>query len=215
MKILRTNFSGDPNLGLYGFATDKYCFLGIKPKKKIKQALSVPVHRATVLSTELAGIFCTGNSKGIIVPYVIEEHELEKIEKIQRVLVIKSMYTALGNLVLMNDNGIVISPLLKKNKKDIEAFFELPCAISTIANNRLVGAFATATNSGCLVQPKIKENEIKTLERILKVDVDISTVNFGSIFIKSGLIANSNGVITSERTSGPELGQITETLKFL
>lgn len=215
MHILRTNFSDDPNLGLYGFATDSYCLLGIKPRKKIKNVLRVHVQNSTILGTGLAGIFCAGNSSGIIAPHVIEEHELAQLEKIAKVLVIKDLYTALGNLILMNDNGILISPLLKKHKEEIESFFSLPCEVAALSKNRLIGAFALATNKGCLVQPKLKDSEIQTIERVLGVDVDIGTVNFGSPFIKSGLIANSHGVIVSEVSSGPELGKITEALKFL
>jgi len=215
MHILRTNFSGDPNLGLYGFATDAYCFTGVNPNKKIINVLKVPMQKSTVLDTRLSGIFCVGNSQGILVPHVIEDYELEMIRKTTKVMIVKSMYTALGNLILMNDNGIVISPLLKKSKEEIAAFFNLPCEIATIANQKLVGAFALVTNKGCLVQPNIKETEKNFLEKFLKVDIDIGTVNFGSPFIKSGIIANSHGVIISDLSSGPELGKITEALKFL
>jgi translation initiation factor 6 len=215
MQILRTNFSDDPNIGLYGFATDAYCFTGVNPNKKISNVLKVPMQKSTVLDTRLSGIFCAGNSSGILVPHVIEDYELEILSKLTKTLVVKSMYTALGNLILMNDNGIVISPLLKKSKEEIAAFFNLPCEIATIANQKLVGAFALATNKGCLVQPNIKETEKNFLEKFLKVDIDIGTVNFGSPFIKSGIIANSHGVIISDVSSGPELGKITEALKFL
>ena len=116
MRLLHTNFDGDPNLGLYGFATDSYCFLGVPiVKKSYKDALKVPVRQCTVLETSLAGMFCAGNSSGMVVPSVIEEYEIDKIRKeFDNLLVLKTQYTALGNLMLMNDNGIILSPLLKR-----------------------------------------------------------------------------------------------------
>ena len=40
-NILRTNFGDDPNLGLYGFATEKICFIGFKPKNKLESKFNV------------------------------------------------------------------------------------------------------------------------------------------------------------------------------
>ena len=39
--------------------------------------------------------------------------------------------------------------------------------------------------------------------------------NFGFPFVKSGLIANSNGYLAGSRTTGIELGRIDEALGFL
>lgn len=216
--FLRMNFDGDPNLGLYGFATDAYCLIGKERKKiksKIRDILKVPVHSCTMLDTELLGIFSAGNSNGIIIPDILEDYEIDAIKKIIDVLILKSKYTALGNLILMNDKGIILSPLIKKEKDTIEKFFKLPCAISTIAGINIVGKLGIATNNGCLVHPKIREKEKKILEKILCVDVDIGTVSFGSPYPGSGLLANSYGFIVSETTSGPELGRINEVLGFL
>jgi translation initiation factor 6 len=216
MNFLRTDFYGDPNLGLYGFASDKYCLVGFRSKmtKNISKVLKTPVYNCNALNTSLLGIFMAGNSSGVVVPKILEEEEIKKIKEVSNVLVLESRYTALGNLILMNDNGIVLSPLLSREKSRIEEFFNLPCEIATIAGKKVVGALALATNKGCLVGPEIKEKELATIKRVLKVDVDIGTVNFGSPFVKAGLIGNSHGVVVSSMTSGQELGKISESLKL-
>ena len=188
MHVTRMNFNGDPNLGLYGFATDRFCLIGCNVRDKIK-SLDVPILTATLLSTELIGIFSTGNSSGIIVPDILENHELNHIKAILskigvKVLVLDSRFTALGNLILMNDNGIILSNMLKENKKQIEHFFGLKCEISTIAGLDIVGSLGIATNSGCLLNPQVKRKEIKTIEKVLDIKADIGTVNFGSPFPK-------------------------------
>ncbi|MFH0832973.1 MAG: translation initiation factor IF-6 [Candidatus Aenigmatarchaeota archaeon] len=215
MELMTTNFFGDRNLGLYGFATDEYCFLGFKSKltKKISKILRVKVFSSTILDTYLAGIFVTGNSRGIVLPKILEEYELKAIDV--DVVKLESRYTALGNLILMNDSGIILSPLLRNKKPQIENFFKIPCRITTIAGMNMVGSLAIATNKGCLTAPKITETEKKILEETLRVPIDIGTVSFGTQFVKSGIIANSNGFLASDTSSGPELGRINEALGFL
>lgn len=109
----------------------------------------------------------------------------------------------------------MISPLIKKHKKEIEKFFGVQCETSTIAGMNIVGNLGFATNKGCLLHPKAREKEKRVIEKTLDVDADICTVNFGSPYPGAGLIANSNGFVVSERTSGPELGRITDVLGFL
>ncbi len=211
--IIKTSFFGDPNIGLYGYATDKYCMLGCNSKnnRKIKEALKVPVNVFRFMNTEFAGMFSAGNSHGIVASRVIGFDELKKTG----VLHLDTKYTAIGNLVLMNDNGIILSPLLRRHKSEIEKFFGLPCEVTTVAGLRIVGSAGIATNKGCLLYPKTKEKEKEIIEKTLGVTSDIGTVNFGSYFVKSGIIANSHGAAVSDRSSGIEMGKISEALGFV
>lgn len=217
--ILRINFDGDPNLGLYGFATDKYCFVGLHGySEKLKEALKVHIYSFPVLNMDLVKLFCIGNSSGAIIPRLIEDFDrdaVSNIEKHVKVLNLDTKCTCVGNLILINDSGIVLSPLLKKHKKEIERFFGIDCNITKIAGMNIVGSLGFVTNKGCLVHPKVREKEKRIIEKTLNVDVDVCTVNFGSPYPGSGLIANSNGFVVSQRTSGPELGRITDVLGFL
>ncbi len=218
-NILRTNFDGDPNLGLYGFATDKYCIIGRETHAdKLKSVLKVPVHSWNIFNMDLIRLFCTGNSSGIVVPHLVGAYDSDMTDKMKKqfdVLIIKDNHSSIGNLMILNDNGIILSPLLKKHKKDVEKFFGLRCELTTIANLNIVGNLGFATNKGCLLHPKVKEKEKRIIEKTLQVDADITTVNFGSPYPGAGLIANSNGLIVSGQSSGPELGRITDVLGFL
>ncbi len=212
--MLRTNFEGDPNLGLYGFATDKYAVTGANfARPKLEKELKVPAHFFTAFNTGLLGIFAAGNSSGLALPDIIEKHEKHEV-KIDA-LYLKSRYTALGNLILMNDNGIILSPLLKREKPKIERFFGLRCEITKIAGTVVVGNLGIATNRGCLLHPRVRQKEMKLIEDVLGVEADIGTVNFGSPYPGAGVIANSFGFVASEQSSGPELGRINEALGFL
>ena len=218
-NMLRTNFDGDPNLGLYGFATDKYCIMGNdRYSAKLKDVLKVHIHSWPLFNMDLIRLFCTGNSTGVIVPHMLKDYDrdiLDKMKKHFEMLIIKDRYSSVGNLILLNDNGVILSPLLKKHKKEIEKFFGVRCETTTIAGLSIVGNLGFATNKGCLLSPKVREREKKIIEKTLQVDADITTVNFGSPYPGAGLIANSNGFAVSEQSSGPELGRITDVLGFL
>jgi len=214
------NFHGDPNIGLYGFASDRYCLLGSSSDKikKLKEILKVPVHNVSVLHLDLIRILMTGNSQGVVVPNFLYDRDIEALlhalAKHRASVHILGTEQAVGNLVLMNDKGIVIPPLLKRFEKQLEKFFGLKCAVTTIAGLNPLGSLAIATNKGCLVHPQIKESEIKVIESTLDVQADVGTVNFGSPYPGSGIIANSHGFAAGTATSGPELGRIAETLGF-
>ncbi len=213
-KFLKTGFRGDQNVGLYGFATNDYCLLGIKPRnvKKIEKTLGVNVKTTSIAGTELLGIFATGNSNGIVITKMIEENELKKLKRIFKINVeiIKSKHTANGNLILCNDNGCLISKYLEKYKKEIQDALGVEVQVGTVGGLEVVGSAAVATNIGCLCHRAATEEELKKIEMLLKVGVDIGTINYGSPFIKAGLIVNSSGMIVSESSTGPELGRVDE-----
>lgn len=215
--FLKTNFAGDTNIGLYGFATDKYCLAGItgKESKKVKDVLNVKVINAFLMETPFLSLFAAGNSSGIIVPDIIEKHEIKELKKHLEVHTLKTKYTCLGNLIVMNDNGIILAPVFRRKKAEIEKAFSLPAAVTTIGSSNVIGNLAITTNKGCLVTPKIKDKEKKIIEDALNVPVDEGTVSFGSFYVKSGIIANSHGFVVSNRSSGIEMGKINEALGFL
>lgn len=214
-KFLRANFSGDPNIGLYGFATDDYCLLGYEPKKlinKIKTTIKTDIKTSTITGTELVGIFTSGNKNGLILTKIVEKEELRKLKKLfdLNFTVVKPRETAIGNLVLCNDRGCLISERLRRFKKQISDTLDCEVETGTVANLEIVGSAAIASNVGCLCHREAAEDEMKKIEELLKVKVDIGTVGYGNPFVKAGLIVNSKGILFSEETTGPELGRIEE-----
>lgn len=214
-KFLKAKFYGDTNVGMYGFATDDYCLLGLEPEKKIfgkiETTLDTKIKTVTVAGTEFIGLFVTGNKNGIVLPHIVEDYEIRKLKALGLNLeIIKSRETALGNLILCNDKGCLISEKLRKFKKRISD--ALGCEVETgkIAGLDIVGSAALANNTGCLCHREAEEGEMKKIEQILKVKVDVGTVGYGSPFIRSGIIVNSKGVLFSEFSTGPEIGRYEE-----
>jgi translation initiation factor 6 len=211
MKFAKISVEGDPNIGLRGFATDSYCLLGCEiPETEI---LKAPVYQVKISQTELVGIFAAGNSNGIVVPKIIEDDELAQLKKLGiNVLVLKTKETALGNLILCNDKGALLPPILKDHKKEIEDALGCEAEIATLAGLYILGSCGIATNKGCLIHRDSTEEEAKIVEEILKVKVDVGSFS-GSPFVKSGIIVNSNGVLVGETVTGPELERIFEVFE--
>jgi len=74
-----------------------------------------------------------------------------------------------------------------------------------IAGLTYVGSLAVATNKGVLAHPLTTEEEKKVLESVLKVPVDVGTINCGIPYVGTGLIANSYAAVAGSLTTGPEM----------
>jgi len=217
-RFLRADFLGDPNLGLYGWATGAYCLLGHEPHGKLKakftETLQVPMHHARIAGSDLVGLFATGNSSGIIVSKLVEKHELAALKEAfpdLNIAVIESDVTAIGNLVLCNDSGALVSGHLEKFKQQISETLGVPVETGTMAGFQVVGSACAANSRGALCHKDATDEEMDFIEGLLKVKADLGTVA-GSPFIKAGLLVNANGSVVGTGTTGAELGRVSEVL---
>jgi len=225
MRVIQINFHGDHNLGLFGKSSDKFCLVGnFVPDKKIekmKEVLKNHIVKATIANTDFVGIFCSLNSNGLLLPKIVIERELIQLKKLKKEFgidleILKTKFTALGNLILCNDNGAVVSKLIKRNeKKKIVDCLDVEVDYADIAKMSMVGSCGMANNKGCLIHRDASEEEIEKIKNILKVETDIGTANFGSPFVGSCAIANSHGALVGESTTGAEITRLMETLGFI
>jgi translation initiation factor 6 len=223
--ITLTTFHGDPNLGIFFFANENFCLapisLGKKNYEKIVESLKVKVLRTKIAESDLIGILCAGNSKGIVISHLVHSTEFKKLKKMLKefdinLSKIRSKYSAIGNLILCNDKGAVVSNLIsRRERKKLQDVLDVEICTSTIANLSIVGSCGIATNKGCLLHRDVDEDEIKIIKDVLKVNADIGTTNFGSPFVGSCLIANSKGALVGEKTTPPEIAKIMEALNLL
>ncbi|MBD3203395.1 translation initiation factor IF-6 [Candidatus Woesearchaeota archaeon] len=221
MHILKTNFDGNPNVGLYMFCNNKYCLVPRNcPEKlfqKLKLILKVKVHRITIAGTSLIGVFVSGNNNGILVPKITFEEEIRQLDKLNiRYNIIDTRLTALGNNILCNDNSCLINPDYEKDTiKIIEAAVEVPVKKAMINDLHTIGSMAKLTNFHGLVHHDIKDFEQKFIEKNMKIKLTRGTVNFGSPYISSGVICNKNGFVIGDLSGGPEIANADEALGFV
>ena len=216
MAVILADVFGSPNIGVYCFCNEE---LAIVPpgltNRKLKQfaeTLDVNVCSTTVGGSTLVGALVAGNSKGLLVPHTIQDYELHRIEEFSKVVIVESKWTALGNVVLANDFGVILHPDAPREiTKSMDDLGVQP-AHGNIGELPFVGALAIATNQGALLSPNTLKEEQSVIEAALKVGTELSTTNGGVPFVKSGILANSKGAVVGSLTRGAELMQITKVL---
>lgn len=209
-EIKQTDYRGNTNLGLYALITEELALFPPEFKKKNIFEVEEEIE-LSIANTNLIGLFCAGNANGLILPSTVKEREQDKLEG-KNCLIIDSKLTALGNLILCNEHGAVISPRLEEYQQKVEKTLGVETRLGTLNGLNIVGSGGVATNRGAVLHRNSQEQEIEVVEATLEVEVNIGTVNFGSPYIGTGILANSHGVLVGNETTGPELGRIYSTL---
>jgi translation initiation factor 6 len=208
VKAIRLDLNGDPNIGMYGIATEKFCLLGKSiPKKhikKIKEILGVPVYQIRLYGTDLIGIFAVANSNCLIVPDIIFEEELAELKKLPiKLKVIKTQKTAMNNNILCNDEiAFVSKEYTKEEVKELKEALKVKIVQTDVAGTTLPGSCGILTEKGAIFNPNTEVTEIEKIEKELGYEIGLGTTNLGNAFVSAGLIANSNGYIAGGLTSG-------------
>jgi len=219
LAIMAADIFGSPNIGVYCLCSDALAIVPAEtPEKWIRrfqECLGVDVCATNIGGSRLIGALVTGNSTGIVLPYLARGYEVERIKSMVdlNIAIVEDRKTALGNTILVNDNGAVVDPRFsEKVVRKLSNTFGVEVVKAEIAGMPYVGSFAVATNKGALTHPSVKLEEKEVVEEVLKVRMDSGTVNSGVPYVKAGLIANSQGAVVGFSTTGPELMAITNTL---
>ncbi|MFW9818904.1 MAG: translation initiation factor IF-6 [Candidatus Thorarchaeota archaeon] len=221
MPILRTQIFGRSLIGVYLTANNSYILYPstlIKPLlKKFKTIFEQPFYPLTINNSNLLGVYTSSNKYGIIVPNIIKEDELNNLKSYlndsYNIGVLKSIDNAFGNLILCNDKGAIISSFLENYKTTIEDILNVETVVYEFADYYLPGSISLANNYGCLIHPLSTDKEIEYISSILKVkEVDVSTVNRGVPYLRSGAVVNDKSGIFGSECTGPELMRITSVL---
>ena len=219
--IKRLNLGGNPNLGVSIAATDDLAIIppNLTPEtiNLIEEALEVKTVQTLISGSNLAGALTCGNSNGIIVSKYAFDREIKAIKEMGvEVEKISDRLTAVGNILLANDNGAIANPLLSDEAVErITQILDVEVIKGNIAQFNIPGAVAVATNKGLLLHPNSSQEDIKLVENILKVPADVGTVNNGTALVGACAVATTKGVVVSLKTTGPELARIEETFGFL
>ena len=223
MPLFIFDVFGNACIGVYSLVNDRIAIIPPQvpetKRKKVEEWLKVKVVATTVGKSVITGALACSNSNGVILPPFAQEEEIEAIKSASdlNVTVMDTKKTAYGNLILANDKGAVADPRLERGVVNkIADTLGVEVVSSEIAGLPYVGSLATATNKGVLAHPMLKEEERKVLEDVLKVHVDVGTINCGIPYVATGLLGNSNGAVTGLLTTGPEMfiiGQALDVVK--
>ncbi len=220
LKVRKTNFRGNPNIGLYLYVTDKLCLAGMEvPDEeipKLQEIFGVPVHRVSIAGTGLLGVFLTGYENKVLVPGIIFARELAALKALGLdVYIIDTTFTALGNNILCSPKGLLVSTDYDADERaQIEEALGLPSKqLGISAEITVIGSAAVATERGCLIHKAAQDFEVEMVSSTLGVPIARGTINMGSGFVKSGIAANSFGMVVGDTSGGPEIVNAEQALR--
>jgi translation initiation factor 6 len=214
MDIEKYNYTGNENIGFHATLTEEQAIY--PPEFTRKENFSAEKTVETYINrTKLVGLFTAGNSNCILVPEETTDREREKLEKAGITFeVLNSPDNALGNLILANEQGALISEKLSDMKEEIEDALKVPVTVGTIAGLNNPGVSGLVNSRGAVIHREASEDEAEEVKEALSLeDIDIGTINLGSPYMGSGGLATDELVLVGENTSGPEIGRIDMTMK--
>jgi len=220
LEIIRIRLLGSVNIGLYAKATNKYLIyhsdIVRRRVEKLLSKLDVLGLPVKPINTRVISPFIAVNSRGIIIskytyPDIKESIKNVAIEHGLELVELDTKYTAVGNLIIINDNAALVSPIIPtSSRKLIADRLDVEVSCATIGRTSYIGSLLVANNHGALAAPIIRDDELEIIKSVLHVDIYTGTVNNGIQFISSGLIANDKVVFVGEDTVGRELFVISQ-----
>ncbi len=220
-NVALMEFEGNPNIGLFFFVNDKFAILGKqvdeKKRKEIENVLEVPLYTTQVLGTDLLGIFLSGNNEILLTPKLYD-HELKTLQEIcskhdVKLIEIEDKLNTLGNNMCLGDSEIIInSNYSKQFKEHIKKATKLKIIELNHPEFSSAGAVCTFSKGKYYVSQELNEELVKDfLDKI----AGVGSINSGSPFVASGIVANSNGVLLGSLSSTIEIQEVVENLDYI
>jgi len=157
----------------------------------------VTVYLSSIVGNASIGVYSLVTEKFVVVPTMFP---LEKAERMAEWLKVKLVYTSVGGSVLAgalacaNSNGILLPHFIREE--------ELACIRSVFEGNVAVmetkktayGNLVLVSDRGALVDPRLKEPQIRQIADVLGVEV-VSGEIAGLPYVGALAVATSKGVL--------------------
>ena len=216
MRLSRT--AGTFNIGVSAVANESLAFTSPDVDdqflRDLEEALGVKPFKTTVGGSHVTGSLIAMNSNGAAVSGLAEEAELEVIRKQIPIVLLPDYINAAGNNILVNDHGAVVNPDFPDSiLKQLEELFGVEVVRFAIAGCNTIGSLCKCNNKGCVCTIDATDDDVELLKEVLKVqEVQRTTVNHGSKYVGSGVIANSKGALVGDATTPIEMGRLEDGL---
>ncbi len=222
MGIFKYDIYRSPNVGIYAKCNDSFVFIpngfAMTKAQKLCEFLKTEHVFTSVANTRLIGALMVVNNNGILLPRNSLDEEVSHLKKSTglNVDILDTKYTALGNLICANDKGGIMSPLIPPEfAKKVEDVLGIEVIRRRIAGYHQVGAMSVATSNVGIVHPATEEEDIRAASQVLGVELEPATINGGSPFVSSGILANNSSLVVGSLTNGPELVMLTKAFRVV
>ncbi len=216
MRLSRT--CGSFNIGVSAVANESLAFTSPDADdqflRDLEEALGVKPFRTSIAGSHVVGSLIAMNSNGAAVSGLVEAAELAVIEKVIPVRLLPDYLNAAGNNILVNDKGAIVNPETSdETVKELEELFQVEVVKASVAECNIVGSVCCCNNKGCVCTTDATDDDIEVLKEVLKVsEVQRTTVNHGSKYVGSGIVANSKGALVGDATTPIEMGRLEDGL---
>lgn len=210
--IARTSVYKNPFIGLFMRASDRLAIISKSAPQKnvtlLEETLKVRALPLFISQSPLVGLFSAMNSTGIVLSEDAEEHEKHLLKREGLNLLALRAFTP-GNNILCNDRVALLNPAIPyHDAKKIGDCLGVEVVQQPITRRGVVGALNSVTNNGLFAYNEITEVEFKRMQQIFGVQGARGTCNMGSTCNALGVVANSNGALVGDTTSGFEVQRI-------
>jgi len=199
------------NIGLFFETSERLVLvpkgLALTKVEKLSSMLGREAVATSIHWSRLLGPLITMNSNGIIVSRLATDEEISELRRKTNLNVerLEHTLTSVGNIIVANDRGAIISKLLPaKVERRIRDVLGVESIRMSVAGYTQIGAVVFATNRGALCHPLTSEDEMKIIGDLLKAKVSQGTINGGVPFVSSGIIGNSENIVVGYGTTGRE-----------
>jgi len=216
---MKASYHGNQYIGLFGRANDRVAFLPPDVNKSlfcsVRERTGVEVVKTLIFESNLLGVYMALADKFAVVPHTILSSEEEKVSQYVEVVKIGGRFNAWGNNIIIGKSVIANPRMPREEVKAIQDALGKEVFQRTIAGHSTVGSLVCSNSKGFVVHYKASDEEVRFVERVLGVKGLRATVNMGNGFVSIGMIANSNGYVVGEGTTGIEVARIEEGLGYL
>lgn len=222
---VRVRYESSNEIGVFSLLTNTYCLVGLGSSENFyadfeaELANHIPVVHSTISNTKIVGAMMAGNSKGLLVPSVINDNELQHLRNSLpdsvRIRKLDDRISALGNCISCNDYVALVHPEFDRESEELIAdILGVEVFKTTVAGNALVGTYSVLNNMGGIVHPATTMEEFEELANLTQVQIGAATVNRGSELLGSGVVVNDWIAYCGSECTSAEIDNIEKIFKI-
>jgi len=210
MRFKKLEIVNSSYIGIYASISNEF---GLFPntisktdEKDIKETLDIDIVKINLGESIINGAISKIYKNKVVLSSVSTNADIKCLEKSGLDVLLLKSYLAVGNLIAVNDTGLLLSPEFSESeKKHISEFFGKKANVFSIGSVSLVGCAIALNNKNMAVFPHVSSDEFDKLKNVFKTDGNIATVNYGDGLIANGLLVNDKGVMIGSKTTGYEI----------
>ncbi len=213
MIFKKFDVANNPNIGVYIAVSNEFAIVpSLVPKDKeliISDTLGVKCIKHDIGESAINGVFCKVYMNKVILSKVATSQDVKFFESLGFEVLILDSYFAVGNLIAIFDDKVIVSKIFdKKTQTKIKNFLDVKLQVFEIDEIPTIGSSVVVNKNGFAVHPSATESDVKKLKKIFGVKGNLATINYGDGFVGNGMLATDKGILFGSKTTGYELIRI-------